>query len=162
VVAHFHFIMVGGTLTMFLAAAYYWFPKMFGRLYSERVGLLSAAGVFLGFFLTFFPQFLLGNMGMPRRYYSYPPEYQWLHVLATGGAYLLATALLISLGNLLVALKWGEKAGPNPWGGRTLEWMTDGPLPLKHNFREPPIVDRGPYEFQLSEEDARATTTPTS
>jgi cytochrome c oxidase subunit 1 len=162
VVAHFHFIMVGGSLTMFLAAAHYWFPKMFGRLYDERVGLLSAVAVFMGFFLTFFPQFLLGNMGMPRRYYSYPPEFQWLHDLSTGGAYLLAGALLLSLGNLLVALKWGKKAGPNPWGGRTLEWMTEGALPLKHNFRAPPIVDRGPYEFQLSEEDARATTAPSS
>ncbi|XXX82554.1 cbb3-type cytochrome c oxidase subunit I [Sorangium sp. So ce134] len=160
VVAHFHFIMVGGTLTMFLAAAHYWFPKMFGRLYSERVGLLSAASVFLGFFLTFFPQFLLGNMGMPRRYYSYPPRYQWLHVLSTGGAYLLASALVISLLNLVIALKWGRKAGRNPWGGRTLEWMTGAPLPPKHNFSAAPLVRRGPYEFQLSEEDARATTSP--
>ncbi|APR75838.1 Cytochrome c oxidase polypeptide I [Minicystis rosea] len=160
VVAHFHFIMVGGTLTMFLAAAYYWFPKMFGRLYSERVGLLSASAVFLGFFLTFFPQFLLGNMGMPRRYYSYPPEYQWLHVLATGGAYLLASALFVSLGNLVIALKWGPKAGPNPWNGRTLEWMTEGALPLKHNFPAPPVVDCGPYDFDLSEDTARARTSP--
>lgn len=162
VVAHFHFIMVGGTLTMFLAAAYYWFPKMFGKLYSERVGLLTAIAVFIGFFLTFFPQFLLGNMGMPRRYYSYPAEYQWLHVLSTGGAYLLGAALLGSLANLLVALKWGEPAGRNPWGGRTLEWMTDAAMPVKHNFRAPPVVSRGPYEFQLSEEDARATTAPPS
>lgn len=157
VVAHFHFIMVGGTLTMFLAAAHYWFPKMFGRLYSERVGLLSAVSVFIGFFLTFFPQFLLGNMGMPRRYYSYPAEYQWLHVLSTGGAYLLAGALLVSLGNLVVALKFGRKADRNPWGGRTLEWMTGDPLPEKHNFHSSPRVRRGPYDFQLSEEDAIAT-----
>jgi cytochrome c oxidase subunit 1 len=162
VVAHFHFIMVGGTLTMFLAAAHYWFPKMFGRLYSERIGLLSATAVFLGFFLTFFPQFLLGNMGMPRRYASYPAQFQFLHVLSTGGAYLLASALVFSLGNLLVALFSGPRAGPNPWGGRTLEWMTPGALPLKHNFPAPPIVDRDPYTFELSEEEARARVAPPS
>ena len=89
VVAHFHFIMVGGTLTAFLAALHYWFPKMIGRMYSERMGLRRAALVFVGFFLTFFPQFLLGNAGMPRRYYNYPPQFQWLHVLSTVGAWIL-------------------------------------------------------------------------
>src|SRR6185312_8646451 len=100
----FHFIMVGGSVTAFLGAAHYWFPKMFGKLYSERVGALSAVAVFLGFVLTFVPQFLLGNMGMPRRYYSYPAQFQWLHVLSTGGAYLLGGAVLVTLTNLAVAL----------------------------------------------------------
>jgi len=155
VVAHFHFIMVGGSVTAFLAAAHYWFPKMFGRVYSERVGLLSATVVFLGFVLTFLPQFLLGNMGMPRRYYSYPAEYQWLHVLSTGGAYLLAAALALTFANLLIALRWGAPAPPNPWGSRSFEWLTPSPPP-KHNFAAPPVLGGNPYDYTLTEEEARA------
>ena len=157
VVAHFHFIMVGGTVTAFVGAAHYWFPKMFGRMYSEPMGLLTSASVFFGFLLTFIPQFLLGNAGMPRRYYSYPPRYQWLNVVSTAGAYLLAGALLLTLVNLLVALKWGKKAGPNPWGSRSFEWMTDA-IPIKHNFEVPPVISRGPYDYNLSEEEAHART----
>ncbi|HXU61734.1 MAG TPA: cbb3-type cytochrome c oxidase subunit I [Polyangia bacterium] len=155
VVAHFHFIMVGGSVTAFLAAAHYWFPKMFGRMYSERVGLLSAAAVLLGFILTFLPQFLLGNAGMPRRYYSYPAQYQWLHVLSTGGAYLLAGALLLTLGNLAVAMKWGDKAPDNPWQSRSFEWLTRSP-PIKRNFARTPTLDYSPYDYTLTEEEARA------
>ncbi|HVV17262.1 MAG TPA: cbb3-type cytochrome c oxidase subunit I [Polyangia bacterium] len=154
VVAHFHFIMVGGSVTAFLAAAHYWFPKMFGRLYDERVGMLSATAVFLGFVLTFFPQFLLGNMGMPRRYYSYPPRFQFLHVLSTGGAWLLGCAVLIAVGNLLIALKWGRKAPPNPWHSRSFEWLTSSPPP-KHNFATTPRLDFSPYDYTLTEEEAR-------
>jgi cytochrome c oxidase subunit 1 len=159
VIAHFHFIMVGGTLTSFLSAAHYWFPKMFGRMYSERVGLLTSAAVFIGFVLTFFPQFLLGNRGMPRRYYSYPVDFTFLNVLSTGGAFLLAGALFITLLNLLIALRWGERAGNNPWGSRSYEWETPSPPP-KHNFHAPPVIDRGPYDYQLSEEEAHARTAP--
>jgi cytochrome c oxidase subunit 1 len=155
VVAHFHFIMVGGSVTAFLAAAHYWFPKMFGRLYDERVGLLSATAVFLGFVLTFLPQFLLGNMGMPRRYYAYPPQYQWLHVLSTGGAWLLAGAVLLSLGNLAVALRWGRRAPPNPFRSRSFEWLTPSPPP-KHNFSRTPRLDYSPYDYSMTEEEARA------
>lgn len=157
VVAHFHFIMVGGTVTAFVGAAHYWFPKMFGRMYSERMGLLTSASVFFGFLLTFIPQFLLGNAGMPRRYYSYPPRYQWLNVVSTAGAYLLAGALLLTLVNLLIALKWGKRAGPNPWGSRSFEWMT-ATLPIKHNFEVPPVISRGAYDYHLSEEEAHART----
>jgi cytochrome c oxidase subunit 1 len=159
VIAHFHFIMVGGTLTAFLSAAHYWFPKMFGRMYSERVGLLTSTAVFIGFVLTFFPQFLLGNRGMPRRYYSYPVDFTFLNVLSTGGAFLLAGALFITLVNLLVALRWGARAGKNPWGSRSYEWETASPPP-KHNFHAPPVIDRGPYDYQLSEEEAHARTAP--
>jgi cytochrome c oxidase subunit I len=157
VVAHFHFIMVGGTLTAFLAAAHYWFPKMFGRRYSERIGLLTSASVFFGFLLTFIPQFLLGNAGMPRRYYSYPPQYQWLNVLSTGGAFLLGGGVVLTLLNLIVALRYGEKAGPNPWRSRSFEWMT-GERPITHNFERPPVISRGPYDYELSEEEAHART----
>jgi len=155
VVAHFHFIMVGGSVTAFLAAAHYWFPKMFGRLYNERVAILSAVAVFMGFVLTFFPQFLLGNMGMPRRYYSYPPRFQFLHVLSTGGAWLLGGAVLLALGNLAVALRWGRKAPANPWHSRGFEWLTSSPPP-KHNFAVTPTLDFSPYDYTLTEEEARA------
>ena len=155
VVAHFHFIMVGGSVTAFLSAAHFWFPKMFGRMYNERVGTIGAVAVFIGFCLTFIPQFLLGNMGMPRRYYSYPAHFHWLHVLATGGAYLLASALLVTLVNLLVALKWGKRAGDNPWAARSFEWLTTSPPP-KHNFIVTPTLDYDPYDYALSEEECRA------
>jgi cytochrome c oxidase subunit 1 len=159
VVAHFHFIMVGGSVTAFLAAAHYWFPKMFGRMYSERVGLLAATAVFIGFVLTFLPQFLLGNAGMPRRYYSYPPEYQWLHVLATGGAFLLGFSVVLALGNLLVALRTGAPAGPNPWDSRSFEWLTASP-PIAHNFPTPPVFDRSAYAYELSEEECHERAYP--
>lgn len=157
IVAHFHFIMVGGTLTSFLAAAHYWFPKMFGRLYSERMGLLTSVAVFGGFLLTFIPQFLLGNWGMPRRYYSYPTHYQWLNVVSTVGAYVIGGGILLTLVNLLVALRYGERSGPNPWSSRSFEWTVPSPPP-KHNFPAPPVIDRGPYDYDLSEGEANART----
>src|SRR5262249_28340067 len=146
VVAHFHFIMVGGTLTAYLAALHYWFPKMFGRMYSERVGLFAASGVFIGFFLTFFPQFLLGNMGMPRRYWSYPERFQPLNVLSSGGAFLLGAALLLTVVHLLVALARGKRAGRNPWGSLSYEWQAPTPPPT-HNFIEPLSLSHGPYDY---------------
>ncbi|MFO7177538.1 MAG: cbb3-type cytochrome c oxidase subunit I [Pseudomonadota bacterium] len=150
VVAHFHFIMVGGTLTAYLAALHYWFPKMFGRLYSERWGMVSSITVFTGFFFTFMPQFLLGNAGMPRRYYSYPEEYQWLNVLSTAGASILAFGMLLTLIYLLVALFHGRRADRNPWDARSYEWLSASPPP-KHNFVVQPKMDRGPYDFHLPE-----------
>jgi cytochrome c oxidase subunit 1 len=154
IVAHFHFIMVGGSVTAFLAAAHYWFPKMFGKLYNEPVATVGALGVFIGFCLTFVPQFLLGNLGMPRRYYSYPAHFQWLHVLSTGGAFLLGGALVLTLGNLLWALAWGERAPGNPWDSRSFEWLTTSPPP-PHNFRITPALDYDPYDYALTEEEAR-------
>src|SRR5690606_3030883 len=115
IVAHFHFIMVGGTLTAYLAAVHYWFPKIVGRRYPERWGLVSSMMVVLGFFFTFMPQFLLGNAGMPRRYYSYPEHYQWLNVLSTAGASVLALGLIIVAVYLIVATFKGPRAGANPW-----------------------------------------------
>jgi cytochrome c oxidase subunit 1 len=150
VVAHFHFIMVGGSLTAFMAAVHYWFPKMFGRQYSEKWGLIGASMVILGFIFTFTPQFLLGNAGMPRRYFSYPAEYQWLNVMSTAGASILAMGLVISLGYLLYALVRGPRAEPNPWGSRGYEWLTSSPPPV-HNFEPPLEVERGPYDYHLAE-----------
>jgi cytochrome c oxidase subunit 1 len=150
VVAHFHFIMVGGSLTGFLAALHYWFPKITGRSYSERWGLLCSALVISGFFFTFMPQFLLGNAGMPRRYYSYPPEYQWLNVLSTGGASILALGLIITVIYLTAACFRGERVGPNPWGSRSFEWRVPSPPP-QHNFVEPPDFDQGAYAYGSGE-----------
>ncbi len=161
IVAHFHFIMVGGTITAFLAAAHYWFPKMFGRMYSERVGLLASAAVFIGFFFTFFPQFLLGNLGMPRRYYAYPAHFQFLNVLSTGGAWLLGSAMLLALGNLVVALKYGKPATANPWHSRSYEWLSASP-PITHNFEETPVIRRDPYCYVLSEHESRERSFPPS
>jgi cytochrome c oxidase subunit 1 len=146
VVAHFHFVMVGGTITAWLAAIHYWFPKMFGRLYPPRVAALGTLLVFMGFLGTFVPQFLLGNAGMPRRYYDYPPEYQALHVLSTMGSWALGGGLLLTVAYLLGALRRGERAGPNPWGSRSFEWSTSSPPP-QHNFLEQPVIDRGPYDY---------------
>jgi cytochrome c oxidase subunit 1 len=151
VVAHFHFIMVGGTLTMYLAAIHYWFPKMFGRMYSERWGLVGAAGVILGFIFTFTPQFLLGNAGMPRRYFSYPAEYQWLNVMSTAGASILAMGLLVTVGYLGYALFRGPRAERNPWSARGYEWLAPTPPPV-HNFEEPLEITRGPYDYHLPEQ----------
>ncbi len=150
VVAHFHCIMVGGTLTAFLGALFYWFPKMTGRRYVERWGMASAGLVSLGFFATFFPQFLLGNGGMPRRYYDYPAHFQALHVASTTGAFVLAAGLLLALATLGFALVRGERASANPWGSASFEWRTASPPP-KHNFEGQPSFDVGAYDYTRGE-----------
>jgi cytochrome c oxidase subunit 1 len=151
IVAHFHFIMVGGTLTAWLAALHYWFPKITGRMYSERWGIVAATLVFAGFFLTFFPQFLLGNAGMPRRYSTYAPAYQSLHVISTVGSWILGAAMLMTLGYLVVALFTGERAGDNPWDSRSYEWYTPSPPP-KHNFTKEPQFALDPYDYTVPAE----------
>jgi cytochrome c oxidase subunit 1 len=155
VVAHFHYIMVGGTVMAYMGGLHYWWPKMTGRMYPEAWARPSAFLIFFGFILTFLPQFLLGNAGMPRRYYAYPAQYQWLHVLSTGGAYLLAGALLLTLVNLAVAMKWGDPAPDNPWQSRSFEWLTRSP-PITRNFARTPTLDYSPYDYTLTEEEARA------
>jgi cytochrome c oxidase subunit 1 len=146
VVAHFHFIMVGGAMTGWLGALHYWWPKMTGRLYSERWGLLASVLVFVGFVLTFFPQFLLGNGGMPRRYYNYPPKFQVLHIMSTLGATVLATGLAVTLVYLAVSLFGKTRAGSNPWHSASYEWRTSSPPP-KHNFTTTPDFARDPYDY---------------
>jgi cytochrome c oxidase subunit 1 len=150
VVAHFHFIMVGGTLTGYLAAIHYWFPKVTGRMYPERWGVLCAAMIFAGFFVTFFPQFLLGNAGMPRRYYDYPPQFQTLHVISTLGSWMLGAGMLITAVYLLWGAAKGPRAGDNPWGSRSYEWTVPSPPP-KHNFVEAPSFPRGPYDYSAEQ-----------
>ena len=129
VVAHFHYIMVGGMVMAFMAGLHYWWPKISGRLYPEAAGKLAALITFIGFNLTFFPQFLLGYMGMPRRYHAYAPEFQVFNVLSTAGATILGVGYLMPVIYLLWSLKWGEKAGRNPWRATGLEWQTESPPP---------------------------------
>jgi cytochrome c oxidase subunit 1 len=148
VVAHFHYIMVGGAILGYLGGLHYWWPKMTGRLYNRFWSQVSAIIVFVGFNLTFFPQFVLGYVGMPRRYWSYPPEFQVLNVLSTAGASILGVGLMLPLFYLLASLgKNGRWAGANPWGATGLEWQTSSPPPT-HNFEAAPIVTHGPYEYE--------------
>jgi cytochrome c oxidase subunit 1 len=155
VVAHFHFIMVGAVIMGFLAALHFWFPKMFGRLYPEGWGLVSAVLIILGFNATFIPQFLLGNAGMPRRYWTYPERFQALHVASTCGASLIAFGFAIILIYLVFSLFWGEPSGHNPWGAAGYEWKTLSPPP-KHNFVEPPTYDTDPYDYRAPAEQPHA------
>ncbi|HTR49985.1 MAG TPA: cbb3-type cytochrome c oxidase subunit I [Kofleriaceae bacterium] len=146
VVAHFHFIMVGGTITAFLAAMHYWFPKITGKLYSETWARVTWAAVSFGFIVTFTPQFLLGNHGMPRRYATYPPDMQWLHVISTVGACVLGLGLVGVLGYLAVAWWSGPRAGDNPWRSASFEWRSPSPPPHE-NFPTPPQWTTGPYDY---------------
>jgi cytochrome c oxidase subunit 1 len=152
VIAHFHYIMVGGMVTAFMGGLHYWWPKITGRLYSEIWGKLAALTTFLGFNLTFFPQFVLGYLGMPRRYHAYPPEFQLFNVLSTAGASILGLGYLMPLIYLIWAAKRGRIAGPNPWRATGLEWQTASPPP-KHNFEQTPIVTDPPYMYS-AEDDA--------
>ena len=147
VIAHFHFIMVGAVIMAFLIALHYWFPKMFGRMYHEGWGMVAASLIVLGFNATFIPQFLLGNAGMPRRYYIYPERYQALNVASTAGASLLAFGFIIILIYLIYALVRGPIAGDNPWDSRGYEWMTTSPPP-KHNFEVTPIITQDSHSYQ--------------
>jgi len=150
VVAHFHYVMVGGTIMGFLGGLHYWWPKITGRLYSSFWSKLSALIVFVGFNLTFFPQFVMGYMGMPRRYQSYPDEWQIWHVLSTAGATVLGVGYLLPLCYFLYSLKFGPKAGNNPWNAVGLEWETTSPPPT-HNFVETPVVDHEAYDYEAKE-----------
>jgi cytochrome c oxidase subunit 1 len=146
VVAHFHYIMVGGAIFGYLGGLHYWWPKMTGRMYPEGIAKLAALIIFAGFNLTFFPQFVLGYLGMPRRYHWYPEEWQFLHVMSTSGAVLLGLGYIIPLFYLLWSLRNGAIAGPNPWGATGLEWQTPSP-PTTHNFEETPVVTEEPYAY---------------
>ncbi|HEX9163866.1 MAG TPA: cytochrome c oxidase subunit I [Thermoanaerobaculia bacterium] len=146
VVAHFHYIMVGGTVMAYMAGIHYWWPKITGRMYPEWWARLGALLVFVGFNLTFFPQFIVGYVGMPRRYHAYAPEFQVLNVLSTAGATVLAVGYLLPMVYLLWSLGWGRKAGANPWGAVGLEWVTSSPPP-KDNFHETPVVTWDAYDY---------------
>ncbi len=146
VIAHFHYIMVGGAVMAYFGGLHFWWPKMTGRMYPEMWGRAAALMIFFGFNLTFFPQYLLGYEGMPRRSHSYPPEFQALNILSSAGAAILAAGYLLPLAYLLWSLFYGRRAGPNPWRATGLEWQTASPPP-KHNFERTPAVGRGPYGY---------------
>ncbi len=146
VVAHFHYIMVGGTVMAYLGGLHFWWPKIVGRLYPEAWGRFAAIILFLGFNLTFFPQFVLGFIGMPRRYYSYANEFQILNVMSTLGATILAVGYLLPMGYLLWSLKYGQKADANPWQAKGLEWEVASPPPT-HNFETTPVVTEEAYHY---------------
>jgi cytochrome c oxidase subunit 1 len=146
VVAHFHYVMMGGTIIALMAGIHHWWPKMFGKTYNEKVGMLGAIVVFIGFNITFLSQFLLGTQGMPRRYASYVPEFQHLHQVSTLGSWILLVGFLIHLFNFLASLAVGKKAPENQWGGLTLEWVAATP-PTEHNFETDPVCEHGPYDF---------------
>jgi len=145
VVAHFHYVMMGGAITALLGGIHYWWPKAFGRMYDEKQGRIGALLVFVGLNVTFFPQFILGTRGMPRRYYNYLPEFQDLHQLSTMGAYLLGIGFVMTAVYLIRSLLKAPDAPANPWGSRTLEWTLPSPPPY-YNFHNPPVVTRGPYD----------------
>jgi cytochrome c oxidase subunit 1 len=150
VIAHFHYVMVGGAIMGYMAGLHFWWPKMTGRMYNQLWSKVAAVLVFVGFNLTFFPQFILGYMGMPRRYHAYPPEFQVLNVLSSAGASILGLGYLIPGIYFIWSLKYGELAGANPWGATGLEWQTSSPPPTE-NFEITPVVTTEAYEYGAQE-----------
>jgi len=146
VVAHFHYTMMGGALMAFIGGIHYWWPKMFGRMYNEFLGKVAFSLVFVGFNLTFFPQFLMGVQGMPRRYYDYPVQFAFYHQLSTVGAFVMAVGFFLTAFYLIRSLVRGKVAPANPWGGASFEWRTSSPPPLE-NFEEIP-EPTDPYDYK--------------
>ncbi len=146
VVAHFHYVMMGGAVIAFIGGLHHWWPKITGKMYAEAPARIACGLIFIGFNMTFFTQFFLGVRGMPRRYYTYLDQFQPLHAFSTYGSWVLGAGLFLVLFTFLHSLLKGEKAPANPWGGKTLEWMTPSPPPTE-NFHRTPIVKHGPYDF---------------
>jgi cytochrome c oxidase subunit 1 len=146
VVAHFHYIMVGGTIMGYLGGLHYWWPKMTGKVYPEGWARFAALVIFVGFNLTFLPQFILGYLGMPRRYHYYPEEFQVLNVMSSAGASILGIGYLIPMIYFVWSLRYGKASVPNPWGARGLEWEASSPPPTE-NFEKQPIVTDEPYDY---------------
>ncbi|MFH0991851.1 MAG: cbb3-type cytochrome c oxidase subunit I [bacterium] len=157
VVGHFHYVMFGGTGFGLFAAIHYWFPKMFGKMYKKGAAKLSWLLLTVGFNLLYFPFFILGYQGMPRRYYDSLPEFLTLHRIASAGSWILYAGILILIVNLIVSLLKGKKAPANPWGGQTLEWKVPSPPPLE-NFHEIPVVTTGPYDYSQYEKPLEAAS----
>ena len=147
VIAHFHYIMVGGTVMAYMGGVHFWWPKITGKMYPEWWGRFSALLVFVGFNLTFFPQFIAGYLGMPRRYHAYAEEFQVYNVMSTAGASILAVGYLLPLCYLTWSLWWGKDAPDNPWGAAGLEWQTSSPPPT-FNFDETPVVTAEAYDYE--------------
>ena len=152
VVAHFHYVMMGGTVMAFLGGLLYWWPKMTGKMYDEKLSKIAWAFVFTGFNGVFLIQFIMGSRGMPRRYYDYLPEFTRYHAFSTYGSWVLAVGFLIFGWVLIKSLFWGEAAPPNPWGSAAFEWQTASP-PVLQNFSKDLVVNRGPYDYHLATEE---------
>jgi cytochrome c oxidase subunit I len=146
VVAHFHYIMVGGSVMAYFGALHFWWPKITGRMYPEVWARIAAVLIFVGFNATFFPQYILGMLGMPRRYATYPERFQALHLASSGGAVLLALGYLLPFVYFAWSLRSGRVAGPNPFDATGLEWQTSSPPPT-HNFDRPPPAPAGVYDY---------------
>ncbi|HTS00916.1 MAG TPA: cytochrome c oxidase subunit I [Thermoanaerobaculia bacterium] len=146
IIAHFHYIMVGGAIMGYLGGLHFWWPKITGRLYPAFWSKLSALVIFIGFNVTFFPQFILGYLGMPRRYHSYPPEFQVLNVMSSAGATILGIGYLLPLVYFIWSMRYGPRATANPWNATGLEWQTTSPPPTE-NFTRPPVVTAPPYTY---------------
>ena len=151
VVAHFHYVMMGGTVIALLGGLHYWWPKITGRMYNERLGKIAAVLIFIGFNVTFFTQLFLGSKGMPRRYYDYLPEYTTLHQISTYGSWILGAGLFLVLFYMIWSMFRGKIAPANPWGAATLEWTHTGRRPDPHNFHRTPLVTHGAYDFHLAD-----------
>ena len=145
VIAHFHYVMMGGTIIAFIGGVHHWWHKFTGKNYNEKIGVIAAIIVFIGFNVTFFTQFIFGSQGMPRRYWSYLEQYHTGHMISTYGSYILAVGLFLALFNLLASLR-NKGVAPERWRGVSLEWETATP-PIEHNFESIPIVTAGPYDF---------------
>ena len=150
IVAHFHYIMVGGAVMAYLGGIHYWWPKITGRMYPDLWARFAALIIFIGFNLTFFPQFVLGYLGMPRRYGIYPAEFQVLNVMSSAGASILAIGYVIPLIYFYWSWNYGPPAGPNPWGATGLEWKTASPPPTE-NFEQIPIVTEDAYNYPTAD-----------
>ncbi len=151
VIAHFHYIMVGGMVMAYFGGLHYWWPKISGKLYPEGWAKLAAMIIFVGFNLTFFPQFILGYLGMPRRYHAYAEEFQVLNVMSTAGASILGVGYLLPFTYLFWSMRYGRKASANPWKATGLEWTTPSPPP-EHNFTVTPVVTEPPYNYPTADQ----------
>ncbi len=150
VVGHFHYVMFGGTGFGLFAAMHYWFPKMFGRMYSKKPAFVSWVLTTVGFNTLYFPFLIMGYLGMPRRYYDYLPQFQVFHIISTVGSWIVVSGLIVMFVNLIVSIRRGPRAPADPWGGQTLEWTVPSPPPLE-NFHEIPTITTGPYDYSKFE-----------
>jgi cytochrome c oxidase subunit 1 len=150
--------MVGGAVMAYLGGLHFWWPKMFGRMYPELIARVSAVVVFIGFNLTFFPQFLLGYMGMPRRYHAYPEEFQVLNVLSSAGASILGIGYLLPMCYLVWSLVYGKQVGRNPWRAKGLEWEQAPTPPPTNNFDGPVVVTQEAYAYGADDEQTQPQT----
>ena len=154
VVAHFHYVMMGGAILTYIGGLHHWWPKIFGRMYPMRLANITSAIVFFAFNLTFLPMFIAGSKGMPRRYYEYVATFEVFNQVATVGAILLGLSLFVTLGYLIWSAIWGPPAGANPWNGMSLEWRTASP-PIEHNFHGQPTMSTGPYDYPVGPQVVR-------